>query len=903
LNARKYPNVQALLRHSILQVRQDRNTGTAFRVAQGLALTCAHVVEGNGSIRVKWPGGEGSALLRAPGLLLKDDAYPERRWPDLALLDIPADDMPLVLLGEETALGDPLYAFGYSDIVDGEDSSTFEIEGPTAHPPRLKLKGGQVRSGMSGAPLLNLRTGCVVGVLGISRDIETDLGGRATTTTTIFEKIRDLPTLQARHHAHSPDWLLALDSSQREELRAAAKRRSLQAVDDAIAACVVAGLPSVWALAFPDVPPLGIWRPIGPRGGYTFCVAVDPRNSDRLFVGMRNYGGLYVSLNRGRRFERVDSFPKREEIHAIVIAPDDGRVFAATEDGLLVSEDAGSSWQFSPPESRGEEVLSIALAPFDSNRIACGTRRKGGVTASSSIVVSGDVSGKKSHDHPLTEGFRGGHFHLSLDRGQRWQALEQDNGIHGIAFSAQDNSKIYLTSADTGRCYCLHGEGLRTLDAFPGRRPTFIAVAPDNDDVVVVGGHDGLFASRDGGTTWTQEKAVEGFVNRVRFVGTNEAIAATPHGVLSSTDAGASWAPVGGPPFLWTIDLDFSQNEDTWAATDGAGIFRRSRGQRDWTHFGQDLPSLPCFDLAAAAGRMFVGTTAGLFIGDMNGRVWQATGLQSKWVVDVLAHAPEIGNDGVLPARLLIAREVQQVALTQSTASRVLLARVVDEHPWGRLWHSHDDGRTFAPVNDLTDRKISRLTRSADSPNRWWAASDRGIFESRDAGFTWSLLAENPDAPPAAAIVGCGDDVRAIEFTNQESGEHAFAMAGDPLGRAPALGATLSGRLLELNGELQETARRGTAPLPDGGSRNGWIVLLASEYATGVLLMGTHYGLYASVDAGFAWRLLACGVLDEKVAINRLKIVQSNPAIVHVCTRIGLFRIDLRDLIETSQHR
>jgi len=227
------------------------------------------------------------------------------------------------------------------------------------------------------------------------------------------------------------------------------------------------------------------------------------------------------------------------------------------------------------------------------------------------------------------------------------------------------------------------------------------------------------------------------------------------------------------------------------------------------------------------------------------------------------------------------------------------VARVIDNErhrPWGKLWHSSDDGQTFAPVNELMDTRISRLTRSAESPDRWWAASDRGILESQDAGLTWKLVAERPDAPPAVTVVGWGDDFRTIDTTNAEGNDQIVAVAGDPLGRVPALGATLSGRVRELDPEFCGTVDRGTAPLPDDGRLNRWVVLLTSEHAGGTALMGTHHGLYVSADGGFNWRLLPCGVMGDKVGVNKLKIVESNPAIVHVCTAIGLFRIDLRNL-------
>jgi hypothetical protein len=117
-------------------------------------------------------------------------------------------------------LGDPLYAFGYMDEVPHGDSATLEYEGPSLRPDELhKLKGGQVRPGLSGAPLLNRHTGWVCGVLKRTRDRASDLGGQAIPAAAVFDAFPELRD-RRRHVDADMAWLVCLSLEQRRRLAA-----------------------------------------------------------------------------------------------------------------------------------------------------------------------------------------------------------------------------------------------------------------------------------------------------------------------------------------------------------------------------------------------------------------------------------------------------------------------------------------------------------------------------------------------------------------------------------------------------------------------------------------------------------------------------------------------------------
>jgi tetratricopeptide (TPR) repeat protein len=178
------------------------NWGTGFFVAPGLILTCEHVVKA-GLVRVHLQDVENWA-----------EAIVEQSFPDpydIALLrvDVPeGDSLPSVFLDKDVQSRDPLYLFGYpdKDFPNG-CPATVDCEGLTGDKPGLiKFSLGQVRPGMSGAPLLNQRTRKVCGMVKFTRDRSSALGGGAISTAVILEKLPDLLVLQRELYESNSQW-------------------------------------------------------------------------------------------------------------------------------------------------------------------------------------------------------------------------------------------------------------------------------------------------------------------------------------------------------------------------------------------------------------------------------------------------------------------------------------------------------------------------------------------------------------------------------------------------------------------------------------------------------------------------------------------------------------------------
>jgi len=196
-----------------LTIVGKRGWGTGFFVAPGLILTCSHVVQSaaNRQVNVTWM----SQQQNYEATIGQSSSGSETS--DLALLHLsdPVPKHPCIYLDEAVQSGDNLCTFGYPDKDFPQGCPvTFVCEGLTGdQPPLIKFKLGQVRPGMSGAPLLNWRTGKVCGVVKFTRDRSLDLGGGAIPTTTIFDQFSTLKVQHDQFHQQNQHWLEALPSA------------------------------------------------------------------------------------------------------------------------------------------------------------------------------------------------------------------------------------------------------------------------------------------------------------------------------------------------------------------------------------------------------------------------------------------------------------------------------------------------------------------------------------------------------------------------------------------------------------------------------------------------------------------------------------------------------------------
>ena len=198
--------LEDLLQQCTVKITVPGGWGTGFFVATGLILTCAHVVRKavDLQVTVSYPAWRQplSAIVKARA----DDG----KTLELALIELsePLPDHPCVLLDDEpVAIGQALYSYGYLESYTNAAPVRPVNEGLTGDmPPLLKLQGAQIEKGISGAALLNLKTGKVCGMVKETRAAGFDLGGGAIPTRVILEQLPELRSLQQQFHEKNRRW-------------------------------------------------------------------------------------------------------------------------------------------------------------------------------------------------------------------------------------------------------------------------------------------------------------------------------------------------------------------------------------------------------------------------------------------------------------------------------------------------------------------------------------------------------------------------------------------------------------------------------------------------------------------------------------------------------------------------
>ena len=500
----------------------------------------------------------------------------------------------------------------------------------------------------------------------------------------------------------------------------------------------------------------------------------DPEPFTLLVAGSRQT--LKASDNGGETWRTVttviDPANRNDEVDLLVPLPEpSGVLYAATEEGIYRSTDGGAAW-----ERRVEGVFgALAVHPDEPNVVyACRELQPrqlqrstdGGATWTSvGVGLPHSHLGALAVDPYDTErvwvATSEGLFR-TLDRGERWLRVgtfAEDDWLRTLAFDPFDAETTVVgglldppgvqRSVNDGRDWVTGREGIQAGDVGG------FASDPFDPDVLYVGG-SGVLRSSDRGVTW-QLLTRRGYgpvaLDPLAAGGVYAAAWSedgAPAGVLRSTDGGASWAEsgVGGSnPSLavWALAADPTRARTAYAGA-GTRLYRSTDGGATW-------------------GRLDAGP-----------------------------YLPTPAPIVVDPRR-----------------SGALLVPVDGVHrstDFGATWSLSRSGITRGgSCSELTPCMVHDLALDPFDGEVVYAASECGLFASRDSGATWA------PASTGLPVVTCGG--------------------------------------------------------PDGCTGcDGPVAVAASPLRPGMLATVTRTGLYWSRDGGASWQPLTAAGLDDPAALG-----------------------------------
>ncbi len=423
-----------------------------------------------------------------------------------------------------------------------------------------------------------------------------------------------------------------------------------------------------------------------------FSIVVDRTNPRRIFASACS--GIYRSDDGGMRWKKVQGIPySARRTHVIRQDPADARVvYAGTTEGLWKTTNAGGTWRRITP--RHWVINALEIHPQYPNRLVMGTERLG-------IMVSDDAG----------ENFRAsnqGFYHRQI------LALALDSDSPGRVLAVLANApEPVLATEDGGRTWLPLGPGLQAEGLLR------VYATPDGWWAALDRG--GLMRYDSSKSAWVRSGTVVGEAairrdRRGRPVAPRGPIlleslvldmafsqarwfAATPQGLLASSDNGRTWeqfkfAPLNLPVSSVRVSPD---GEQIWIVSLRGMVFSHDGGQ-SWTWHDLPFDSGGALKLDVADSRTLLATARrGLYISRDGGHSWH----------------PVAGGLPVVP--------LQELAVIGD----VFLASVQT----GGLYISHDRGLNWSRIEGLlADGFFPVVTTSRGSPVIYAASSTEGLY-------------------------------------------------------------------------------------------------------------------------------------------------------------------------------
>jgi photosystem II stability/assembly factor-like uncharacterized protein len=423
------------------------------------------------------------------------------------------------------------------------------------------------------------------------------------------------------------------------------------------------------------------------------AIVIDPTTPTMVWVAVNN--GVHRSLDGGDDFTRLVTGLSDTDVEHLVQASST-MLYAGTDSGVFVSSDSGATWS----ASSGSPIFveSMAVDPADP-----------------STVFVGSTAGS------LSRTTDGGTSWASRRTGLPNSSAVVDisfGSTSSILFAALDGDGLYTTT-DAGANWSLVGGGT----GMTTEKPLAVKMHPSNGSRAWVGSAGGVFATTDGGTTWTRfSTSAPGRVSvraLARSATTPTAVyAATDSGLFASTDGATTWTARNDGLTeleLTAVAIDPAVSTTVYVGTEDSGVFKSTNGGTSWTATNNGLTDLDVTALLvdpSNASTVYAGTdSTGVFKSTDAGATWTAV------------------NSGLTDLRVecLAAHPTQAVLLVGTTA--------------GGVFRSTDDAATWGGANTGLggENFVKALAFALADPDIvYLGGGNDGMFVSTNAGQSWS---------------------------------------------------------------------------------------------------------------------------------------------------------------------
>ncbi|MBI2821548.1 MAG: hypothetical protein HYX74_04935 [Acidobacteria bacterium] len=584
----------------------------------------------------------------------------------------------------------------------------------------------------------------------------------------------------------------------------------------------------------------------GPYGGDVRSLALNPRSPDLLIAGTSD-GQIFRTEDAGEHWKRVVGLGRGFVVDNLAFDPAvAGRVYAAVWDiqsnrgALFRSDDNAERWTSVALPRDDLSIRALAIAPSDSSTLLIGALD--GVYLSRDAGKSWELisQGEKdlinieslAVDPRSADVFYAGTWHLgakTTDGGKTWvwikRGMSDDSDLFNISMHPAAPDVVYA-SACSGVYKSTNGGSLwvRLRNGLPSeaRRTRSFHIDPTNPDRLFAGTTQGLFLSENAGASWKRITSPDLTIN---------AVAVNPRNpsqmYLGTDDAGILKSDDGGRRFLQS-NFGFAHRQVAQLVSDPreqrrlyvsvlfdrtyGGLFISGDGGTTWRQSNRGIPvaetEIYTILPASTGGNMYLGTSGGIYLSRDRGENWTKLAIAAKSEA-----ASRLLQSEIFQLQFL---SVQEQQIGAATSNGLYVGDLITGK-WTRVLLPRYNGKVSALIADLAENSL-------------FAATDLGVFTSRDGGKSWMLRGDGLPIVP----------IRVLERLPG----HQVMLAGTSYGLYRSAD----------DGETWHKVRSGIPPVDISVLRKGSDG--RSVYA-GDFLRGN---VYASYNLGINWHALTQGM-------------------------------------------
>jgi photosystem II stability/assembly factor-like uncharacterized protein len=597
-----------------------------------------------------------------------------------------------------------------------------------------------------------------------------------------------------------------------------------------------------------------VWRSAGLTGGDVRALAVDPRDPQMMYLGTTD-GHIFASGDAGDRWKLRGLVGKNSNavVTALIVDPrNSSRIYASTwtresageGGGVFISLDSGASWQESGLHMHA--VRTLVQAASDSNTLAAGALD--GVFVSHN--AGQDWNRATPADDPELRNFDSlaidpksadviyaGTFHLpwkTEDGGKHWSSIHagmiDDSDVLSLAIDGTDSQRIFASACSGIYRSDAAGTAWKKIAGIPysSRRTLVIRQDPAHPAVLFAGTTEGLWKSGDAGANWSRISPADWVINAIllkpasdpgeRHTGSNQAsrllLGTEQQGVVASDDGGTTFHAVNDGFYhrtVLSVAVDARDPRQVAAVLANAPdpVVVSEDGGTTWAPMDKGL--------GAEVVRSIFAFRNGWWAAVASGGLLHYDGERQAWLRTSTFWASPTGQSlaGGIDAKRQAVRPV---------------------------------------VNDLYP--IDAV---------WFAATEQGLFASRDQGQTWTSLRFSPADLPVQSVRASqdGETIR-IASSNamvfSDNAGRSWTWHDLPLDSGGALklewadqntlvAQTRAGLYISRDAGISWI--KGSAGLP--GAPVEELLLRPGLWLVSMQSVGESGGLYASADEGLSW--------------------------------------------------